>query len=201
MEWIVDYFQKLFLDGGPLTAIAQCIGLLGLICTVGSLQFKTQKRISACLAIAGVFWTVHMLLLEAWAGAIMNGIGIVRAWVFMHRRDHAWARSKWWIAVFFVLCAGGAAFSAWQGDGWLAIFPLCGMILTTVALSSDDPFRVRILTLCNNPFWLSYNIINGSVSGILNECMSITSAIVGMLRLDLPAYRRKKREKSVKICH
>ena len=194
MAWIVEYFQKLFLEGGPVVTVAQCIGFLGLICTVGSLQLKTQKSISACLAVAGTFWTIHMLLLGAWTGAVMNGISIVRAWVFMHRKDHAWARSKWWVVGFIALCAGGAAFAAWQGDGWLAVLPLCGMTLTTIALSCDNPFHVRLLTLCNDPFWLVYNVINGSISGVLTESLNMVSAITGILRLDLPAYRAKKRE-------
>lgn len=190
---MVEYFQKLFTEGGTLGIVAQIIGIFGMIATVGSFQMKTQKSITVMQLCAGFLWTTHMMMLGAWAGAVMNGISIFRAAVFMFRKSHAWARHYGWRIFFILLCAGGAAFSAFQGDEWWALLPLCGMILTTFALSCDHPFFVRLFMLCNDPFWLIYNINSGSISGTLTESLNIISAISGMLRLDLPAYLKTKR--------
>ena len=191
---MIAYFQGLFTEGGAVGAVAQVIGFAALILLVASMQQKTQTRIAVFQVCSGILWTTHMLMLGAWTGAVMNGIGVPRAGVFAFRAKYDWARHFGWRVFFILLCVGGASFSAVRGDGWLALLPLTGMILTTFALSCDRPFRVRLLSLINQPFWLIYNLCSGSISGVACETLNILSTVVAMLRLDLPAYRQKKKK-------
>ena len=62
------------------------------------------------------------------------------------------------------------------------------MILTTFAGRCREASKVRLLTLLNSPFWFTYNLISGSLPGVMTEILISGSIIIGMIRLD----RRKK---------
>ncbi len=165
--------------------VVQGIGVVAAVWGVLSFQQKTQRGIVAFQLVNHVLWMTHFLLLGAYAGCILNAIGIFRCIVFSLRGEHKWARHPAWYALFAALLVGAAAFSWWQGDGAAALLPMSAMLLTTVSLSLHDPFRVRALTFFGSPFWLTYNIINFSIPGIVTEIFAMTSIVIGILRHDL----------------
>ena len=74
--------------------------------------------------------------------------------------------------------------SVFGGEGAAALLPLGGMILTTFAGRCREASKVRLLTILNSPFWLSYNLLSGSIPGVLTEILVSGSIIIGMIRLD-----------------
>ncbi len=192
IEWISDFLAS----QGPLGMIAQLIGVLGFSAGIVSFQQKTQRRIVIWQCVSTMLWSVHMLLIGALAGMLLNVVGFARATVYACREKHAWARKRFWYVLFIVLTAGASLFSALRpgGEGWLALLPLVAMVLTTFALAFQDPFRVRLLTLANDPFWLTYNFLNRSWPGVISEICNILSILTAMIRLDYPKYRLKKEQ-------
>lgn len=170
----------------------QGIGVIAAIVGISSFQQKTQKGIVLFQLINNVLWSLHFLLLGAWAGFMLNAIGIFRGLVFYFRSERKWAASNVWYAVFVALFVGASAFSWIQGDGALALLPMTGMLFTTVSLALRDPFHVRVFSFGSSPCWLTYNIINFSIPGIVTEIFAMCSIIVGILRIDLPKMRAKK---------
>ena len=176
----------------PIEIVAQVIGVFAAFFGIFSFQQKSRGAILIWQIINNVLWTLHMLLLGALAGGLLNAIGIFRGIVFYFRADRKWAQSNAWYAVFCLLFAAASGLSWIMGDGALALLPMLGMFFTTVSLAEKDPFRVRLLSFFSSPCWLTYNVIKGSIPGVCTETFLIISITVGILRLDLPRLRRKK---------
>ena len=170
----------------------QGIGVVAATLGIASFQMKTQRGIVLFQLLGSSLWTVHFLLLGAAAGGILNAIGIFRGIVFYFRNEHRWARNPMWYGVIGVMLVGATVFSWMHGDGALALLPFAGMVATTVSLGLRDPFRVRAVSFISSPCWLTYNVINASIPGIVTEIFAMCSIIVGILRIDLPKMRKKK---------
>ena len=91
-----------------------------------------------------------------------------------------------------------AAATALTWTGWICILPFIGMILTTFALRARTSGAIRLLNLPNDPLWLIYNAMSGSISGVITEVCIICSILIGMLRHDVPQLREKIRAKKQK---
>ncbi len=185
-----------FLQGiEPWALFVQAIGVVAAVWGVLSFQQKTQRGILIFQLIKHALWMTHFLLLGAFAGCFLNGISMFRCLIFYLANKYKWADHKAWHGVFVVLILIATAFSWIRGEGPMALLPMGGTLVSTYSLSQRDPFRVRAVTFFVSPFWLTYNIINFSIPGILTEIISMASIIIGIIRLDLPRMRKKEPKK------
>ncbi|MBE7041598.1 MAG: YgjV family protein [Ruminococcaceae bacterium] len=164
--------------------IAQLLGILGFLLSIISFQQNTQKRIVFVQFLANISFTIHFYLIGAYTGSILNGIAIVRSFVYCFK-DKKWASSNIWI-VIFSLAFIVAGIYTWEGP--LSILPTTAMVLSSVSFGIKNPKLVRRIYFPCSPMWLIYNIVGGSIGGVLTECFAMVSIIIGMLRFD----RKKK---------
>ena len=160
------------------------LGYAAIAFSVISFQQKTQTRIAVFQGGSNLFWATHMLLLAAYAGALLNLVGLLRGILFALRGKHAWARRKIWQVLLLVLIGAATAFSWVTGDGAKALLPACAMAITTFSLALRDPARVRAWTSLSSPLWIAYSALAGSIPSIVAELFNLTSILVGKLRLD-----------------
>lgn len=169
--------------------LAECIGVCGFLATVVSYQCKSRKKILLLQLFSTTCWTIHFFLLGALSGAVLNAVGAMRCIVFASRGENnrAGKIADWigWIPIFLGMTVLSTIFT-W--DGWISLLPFCGMILTTFALRAPTAKLVRLISLPNDPMWLAYNALCGSISGVITEVCIILSILVGMVRHDI---RRK----------
>ncbi len=161
--------------------IIQIIGFVGMLCHFVSFQQKKRKGILFFQICASAVFLVHFALLGAYTGAILNVIGLFRALVFMNN-DKKWAQSSVWLWVF-IIAFTASSIATWES--WYSILPTTGMILTTVSYWLKNETKIRLITFPGSPCWLIYNAINGSFSGVLTECMVMTSLIIAIVRYDI----------------
>ena len=164
----------------------QAIGLVGFFLSIGAYQCKGRVGILIWQLIASLCWGTQYLLLGAFSGAVLNLINILRTGVFCFR-GKKWADHWVWLPVFLGLCA---AATVWTWEGPISLLPMCGMVLTTFAQRAPTARLVRLISLPNDPLWLIYNGLSGSIFGVVTEAFIICSILVGYLRHD-----RKKAEK------
>ena len=108
-------------------------------------------------------------------------VATLRGIVFYHR-DKEWAKSNIWIVVFIILFIL-SVFLTWQGPSSLLM--TSAMILNTFSFSFTKPKLVRSTILISSPLVLIYNILTGSIGGIINEVCVELSSIIGLLRYDI----------------
>jgi hypothetical protein len=172
--------------------IIQIIGFFGLIFFVISFQQKSRNMILITMLFGQWIFLFHYILLGAWTAAGMNVVGLGRTLVFRYRDERQWASWKYWPAVFiglFIL-AGVTA-----GESWLGILPVAAMCIETTGLWMRNVKVLRIINLFPHPFWFTYNLIKGSVPGVVCEIFVVTSILTAIYRYDIiPARKKSKAE-------
>lgn len=174
----------------PMELIAQIIGLGGMAFNILSYQGKTKHAVILMQLIGTFLFTINFAMLGATIGALMNGIGFVRAIIYINKDRFHTDRIGWtigFIAVFVLMYP--VTFLVFDKEPTamnliLEALPVIGMCAGTVGYSMKEARHVRRLGLIGSPCWLVYNCFNGAIGGILCEVISLISIIVGMLRYD-----------------
>lgn len=161
---------------------AQLVGWMAMVFIVLSFQAKHRQRIILLILVGSIAWAAHFLLIGAYTGALLNLIGAARAFAF-YKYGGSDSRSPWllWGFITLFLVAGIAT---WQGP--ISILPTLGMMISNIALWQRNEQRIRLLILLVSPLWLAYNVLSGSLPGVLNECFVTSSVLIALWR-----YRKK----------
>ncbi len=167
--------------------IAQIIGVLGLLCNGLSFQQKKRKGILSFQICAAALFVVHYIILGAYTGAVINFLGMLRSIVFINS-DKKWAKHPVWLGVFVVVFTV-ASIVTWVD--WYSILPATAMVLTTISYWLKNETKIRLVTFPSSPCWLVYNILTGSVAGVLTECVVMSSLIIAIVRYDILKKVRK----------
>lgn len=104
--------------------------------------------------------------------------------IVFYNKDKNWAEGVKWLYIFsatFIIT--GIVF--WEG--YISLFPMVSMVISTVCFWVTNPKKVRLLMLPASPLWMVYNLINKSIGGFLTETFVLCSVIVGMIRFDRKA--------------
>ena len=163
--------------------VAQGVGLAALVMTGLSYQARTTRGIALRQAAGCFFWAVHMFLLGAWAGGLMNLLGFVRGSVYSRRGERAWASRPFWPWLFGVLCVGAAAWAGLaQDEGPRLLLTASAQCLGCYALWT---FRVRLarwLLVAVSLLWLAYDALSGSIPGTACEILGQLSLYIAIAR-------------------
>lgn len=162
--------------------IAQLIGFVALILLVIVFQRDNRKSMLRLMMAAALLYSVHFFMLGAFTGAAMNLLNMFRSYVFVNRDDAKWARHNWWLYVFL-----GAIFTlgvaTWAG--WYSVLAIVAVSVQTIAFWSTNTRVIRYISLIVPPCWFAYNLIVGSIPGMLTEAMILGSLLVGIYRFDI----------------
>lgn len=167
--------------------LIQLLGLVPSVIAFTSLQTGNRKRILALMLFCNIMWLVHYMLLNAYAGVMINVVGLLRA-VLCYNNDKKWAESSGWELLLILLYVGGTVLT-WEGP--LSALPAISMILTTIGLWTHDMRKTRMLFLLNSPPLIFYNIMIHSYSCFFIECCAFISYIIAVYRFDVKKYKVK----------
>lgn len=176
--------------------ITQGVGFCGAALNFLSFQQNKRSRIIGFQIGAALLFILHYILLgitngaDAYTGAALNFIGLSRSVVFINN-DKKWAKSPFWL-VFFIVVSAISGILTWES--WYSFLPPLAMILTTVSYWMKDETKIRLITFPSSPCWLIFNIITGSVAGIVTECVVMSSLIIAIVRYDIFKKGKKKNE-------
>ncbi len=171
---------------------AQAIGMVAMAMNCLSYQRKTQKEILLFQLVGSMLFAVNFFMLGAYAGGLLNLIGVLRAIVFVGG-DRLRAKHPAWLIGFctaFVL-SYGLVFTAFEKEPTalhliVELLPVIAMILTTVSFRLENAKSTRRFGLGSSPLWLVYNCFSMAIGAIVCESLNLASIVVGMLRYDLP---------------
>ncbi len=161
-----------------LNIISQILGLCGTYMLVTLYQQKTRKKLLIRKLSADILWSIHYILIFAFAGAIPNAVGIIRETVFLNE-NKKWAKSKLWPAVFIII---GWALAVLSWKSALSLLPMCASTLVTISLWVKEPKLTKLLSVPVCSAFLIYDVFVGSYAGILNESLSLISIFVSFIR-------------------
>ena len=167
--------------------IAQIFGIAGMTLNAVSYEGIGQRAIILFQFFGGAFFVVNMFLLNAYMGALLNIIGVVRAAVYANKEKIRNIRLCAGLFIGAFLLSYVAVFTLFGKEftavnALVELLPLLAMTAMTVAFSLPSAQTVRGFALFSSPCWLIYNCVNLSVGGILCESFSIVSAVTAMIR-------------------
>ncbi|MBQ5810386.1 MAG: YgjV family protein [Clostridia bacterium] len=171
--------------------IAQAIGIVAAAVVILSFQQKKQRTVIICQMLGQLLFSVNYLLLGIPTGACLNFLGFARGIIYSNKEKFHAERPIWLIlsiASFF--CAYLAGFLFFGAEPTIAniavnFMPVVAITLATISFRAKTAATVRRLGLLSSPLWLTYNIINFTLGGIICEIFNLISIIVGMIRLDI----------------
>lgn len=153
-------------------------GALGVAANILIYQIKSGKKILLSKMLSDFFWVLHYICLGAFSGAAIAGIGFIRDGVFFHQ-DKKWAQSKAWLWLFLVLSIVSAFFT-WESV--FSILPAIASVILIISLWKNESLLICILAFPISTLMLVYNIYCISYFGIVNEILSLISALIGVFK-------------------
>lgn len=139
-----------------LFILAQICGIIALILTVISVQFKTKEKIVMCSVFANIVVAIQFFLLNAVTGAIVSIINTIRCIIFYYYKKKNMKPSTIVLFVFEIIAIVSGIIS-WQNT-W-SIIPIIVTLVYTYGLWQDNVKVIRITTGVAGFGWTIYDII------------------------------------------
>lgn len=159
--------------------LAQICGLIALVLTVISVQFKTKEKIVMCSVLANIVVAIQYFLLSALTGAVISVINAIRCFIFYLYKKKKMKPSIIVLIVFEIVAIISGIIS-WQNI-W-SVIPIIVTVIYTYGLWQDDVTVIRITTGIVGFGWAIYNLVVMAYVGALQETSQLISAIIALYR-------------------
>lgn len=160
--------------------VSDIFGLIGVLLTIVLYQQKSRKQLIGYKLAVDLVWLLHYCFISAFSGAVVCIIAAVRELVFV-KRDPKKASGIVWLPVF-VAIAIISTLLTW--DNWFSLLTCIASCIAVVSFFIGIPSLSRILVFPISGCMLVYDVAVLSVAGIVNECIAMTSSLIGIIRLD-----------------
>ena len=162
--------------------IGQLLGIVAVVLGFLSFQRKTVIAIILTQMTTALVFAVHYTLLSAPTAIALNLLFVVNC-VYCYFRDKRGSKERIGTYVLIVLVI---AIGVLTWEGWYTGSLVVGLIFNTISIALNDPQKTRRMMLVKTPLCFLYNLMVGSLGGMIYECTVLISSIIGMLR-----YRKK----------
>lgn len=162
--------------------IPHIIGSFGVLAFVISYLHHTRKGILAFSILARTLFVIQYIMISAFEGAMMNGVGIICAVLADNKEREALKNKLMFLLIGAWILTAATGVMVWESA--ISIIPIIAMLLQNSALFMTKPKMIRILCLAGIPFWLTYNLISGAYSAVVSDILSAASMITAMITYD-----------------
>lgn len=178
--------------------VSQIIGFIAMAFAILSYQHKTGKGALVFQLICGLLFSIHLFMLNAISGALLNFVAFIRAILFLNK-EKLKSDNNIWLAgftlVYIILYI--MSFTVFNMEPTaknliVEVLPVIGMIASTLGLRSHDAAKLRRFGLISSPTWIIYGIFNGSIGGVVSEVISLCSIFIGIIRFDIKKLKHAK---------
>ncbi len=163
--------------------VGHILGFIAVVFFFIAYQIFDKKKLLITQTIAITLISVQYLLIGAYSGCVLNVVCLVRN-ILYYYRDKKGGSGLLLPGVISLVLVFVSLFS-WEGYHSLLI--VAGLVVNTIATGVFDTQNLRKSILVSCSLIFVYNFIEGSYSAMLNEIISISSALVGIVR-----YRKKR---------
>lgn len=167
--------------------ITQIIGFVAFALAVLTFQSNKHKSITLTKCASDALFVVQFIMLGAYTGAMMNGIGCVRNIVYSILVEK---KKNVRIAVIvFSIIVVISGIATWNGP--ISLLAIFGKLLSTLSYAFKNPRNVRRMTIPVCIVWGIYDSICGSWAGVLTEIFTLTSIAIAYIRFE---YKKNDKE-------
>ncbi len=158
----------------------QTIGFIGLGSFLISYQTKSNTTLIVVQTIGNVLFGIQYFLLGGISGSLVTIVIAARNILAVAGRDKIWIRWNGWIILFSTI---GVLITVYTWNGFISLLPLVAIIGGTKGYLSNNAQKIRKVNLfCCTPCWMLYDILTGSIGGIINEALGFFSILISVYR-------------------
>lgn len=166
--------------------IGQIFSFVAMALTCLSYQFNSKSKLLIVQSLSTLSICISYFFLGASVGMVLNVVCLVRNIIFYFQKEG----SRYQLIAGVVLAVAIAVCGALSWQGPISLLMIFALAINTVVLSFGKPQLLRKSIFVTSTMVLLYNVFVFSIGGILNECVAIGSATVGLIRF----MNRKKAE-------
>ena len=171
--------------------LGQAFGIIALICTVVSMQFKKKKPLMILQTASEAFIVAQYLVKGALTGSFMAIVSFVRDLIFT---KHSKKRTS--LLVLLALYVIMTILTAISWAGPLSLLPFIGSLIYTWTLWYGEVKWIRLGNGVGNTPYLIYTLLTGNYALFIMTLLEVVSAFVGFFRIDV--FGKKKKTKKTK---
>lgn len=164
-------------------SFGQWLGILAFILGVIVFYQRNDKILKILMLVQNLTYMTHFFLLGSTVSGFSSLLSVCRT------TTSIFTRSKY-VALFFILA--GAVFGYFIADSFRQIFPILGTTMGTIGLFLFEGIKMRLIFLVGSAFWLTNNLLVGSIGGVFLESTVIVMNSITILRLILAKRENKK---------
>ena len=156
-----------------MNIIAQIIGFAGIAANALIYQQNSRLEILRMKLISDLLWAIHYFLIGAYSAAAIACIGIMREIVFIKRKRLS-------SLIIFLILSFGSAILTW--NGYSSLLPSIASAASVISFYIGKSEITRIMSFPISGCMGTYSALTGSVAGVVNELLTVTSSIVALAR-------------------
>lgn len=175
--------------------IAQAFGVLGMISSICSMQFKKRRSILAALFCLNLFAALNMIFLGSLSAAYISFLAVIEILI-----NHFFESRKKPVPGFVVglyalatIAIGIATYAA--PIDLIAIACAFIFCITILAKKEQD---IRKLTLVNQSLWLIFNVFVGAYALVCSNTLTIISTAIALHRYRKQNKKHNKKRKTTR---
>lgn len=170
--------------------IAQIIGWVAVFSYFFIFIVKSRKLLLGLKCTNEMTWCVHMLMLGAMDGALMNACGALRDLCFNVFRKKKFAPVMPVVAFMAYGVVLGVTWFVW--GKWLGVASLFlggAVLVDSIVLYQSDPIVIKWGTIPTQLLWGIYCAMTHSIPGIVGNVLGFISVVIS---LSTYYYKKKK---------
>jgi hypothetical protein len=172
-----------------LFSLVQCLGYVACALGVAAFLQKSDARLKGLLAVESFVYTVHFWLLGDNPAAFIAFLSGIRSGLAIKTQSRM---------LGIVFLAVNLIMGVPMVHHWLAILPILGGVLGTVAMFFLQGLPMRLVLLTSTGCWLANNIAVGSIGGMVLESFNALANGFTIVRFVAARYSARGMEPNLK---
>lgn len=168
--------------------IAQIFGILGIIASVLSMQFKNRKHILIVLFLLNLFSALNFIFLGNMTSSYICLFALVEMIINTSFELKNKEVPKWVVGIYIVI---NIALGMLTYKSIIDILPIaCALIYCGTILTKKES-NIRKLMLANQSTWLVFDLIVKAYTFSISNILTIISIAIAMYRYDYKGKNKK----------
>jgi len=175
--------------------IAQVFGVLGLVASVASMQFKKRKHIHIALLFLNLFAALNMVFLGSLTSANISFFAILEMVInnIFERKHRPVPKLIVALYVVTIILLGALSYA-----GLLDLIPVaCALIFCATILVKNEQ-TIRKLMLANQSLWLVFDLTVGAYALAVSNILTIISTAIALHRYKKQNKKHSKKRKATR---
>jgi len=169
------------MDSQVIYIIAQALGILGSIAFIIDFQIKNRTWFISVQLFGIILFMIQFLLLESYGGFFLNIVMFMRT-LFLALSKNKYMKQCLVVTIILVVIATILNIYL-KLDTHLVLFPCVACIVQSIGMCQTNSYKYRYYQIFGSSIeWLTYNIVRGSIGGIMSESFAIISSIIYLVR-------------------